>query len=387
MLGVKSHMDFVRYCINEQQCVPAIKSWDALFLFMQQQALVGIGFSGLERLKAAEVEVPRDIVLQWYAMSEQIRQRNVEMNKKCVELTEMLRKDGFHSCILKGQGNALLYDVRCERGEGRSMSFLRQPGDIDLLVDGDKKNIIKYVKQRYPQAKVAYQHIDYPVFKDVEVELHYLPTYLNNPIYNLRLKKWYKTQTDIFSNYVELPDGQGEIPVPTGDFNVVFQLAHMMHHFFDEGIGLRQMIDYYFLLKSGNNNQVQGSRFKDYGQLTVQGSRFKVYGSIESLEETLKYLNLYNFAGAVMYIMKEVLGLEEQYLIVPVDDKRGETLLKEILRGGNFGKYSGLDQNNAAKKYFQKTWRNMQLVKEYPAEALCEPFFRTWHFFWRVMHS
>lgn len=105
------------------------------------------------------------------------------------------------------------------------------------------------------------------------------------------------------------------------------------------------------------------------------------------MKETLKYLNLYKFAGAVMYIMKEVLGLDEKYLIVPIDERRGKTLLKEILKGGNFGHYSNLDQNNAAKKYFQKTWRNMHLVREYPAEALCEPIFRTWHFFWRMMNG
>ena len=107
---------------------------------------------------------------------------------------------------------------------------------------------------------------------------------------------------------------------------------------------------------------------------------------MEDVRETLKYLNLDKFAGAVMYIMKEVLGLEEKYLIVPVDERRGKTLLNEILKGGNFGHHSGLAQNNAAKKYFQKTWRNMQLVKEYPEEALCEPFFRTWHYFWRMIH-
>ena len=111
-----------------------------------------------------------------------------------------------------------------------------------------------------------------------------------------------------------------------------------------------------------------------------------VNGSTENMKETLKSLNLYKFAGAVMYIMKEMLGLDEKYLIVPIDERRGKTLLKDILKGGNFGHYSNLDQNNAAKKYFQKTWRNMHLVKEYPAEALCEPIFRTWHFFWRMAH-
>ena len=118
------YLDFVRYCIDEKQCIPSISEWDALFLFMQQQALLGVGFRGLERMKKAGVDVPRDVVLKWYAISEQIRRRNVEMNKMCVELTEMLKKDGFESCILKGQGNARLYPD----------PLSRQPGDIDVWV-------------------------------------------------------------------------------------------------------------------------------------------------------------------------------------------------------------------------------------------------------------
>ena len=161
----------------------------------------------------------------------------------------------------------------------------------------------------------------------------------------------------------ELPEGAGAIPVPTVKFNIVFQLAHMMHHFFDEGIGLRQMMDYYYVLKSDGRRQM------------------------EDVSETLRYLGLWKFASAVMYVMREVFALELQYMIAPVDERRGKTLLNEILKGGNFGHYSSLDQENAFKKYFQKTWRNMQLVKEYPAEALCEPFFRTWHFFWRLKYK
>ena len=357
-------LDIFRYALNpDRQAIPNVKEldWYGFYHFAREQAIAGFLFEGVKRLGEKGIKPPFELLMQWIALAEQIAGRNRHINNKCLEIVKQFNEAGFQCVVLKGQGNALMYPN----------PLSRCPGDIDLLVKGNKKDIINYVKQRFPHTKTAYQHIDYPVFKDVEVELHYLPTYLNNPIYNHRFQKWYNKMADGggLKEEVELPEEMGAIPVPTVEFNIVFQLAHMMHHFFDEGIGLRQMIDYYYVLK----------RIEDPLRLPLYKGR--------NLEETLKYLGLWKFAGAVMYIMKEVLGLEDKYLIVPVDERRGKTLLNEILKGGNFGHYSGLDQHNAAKKYFQKTWRNMKLVKEYPAEALCEPVFRTWHFFWRLRHK
>lgn len=366
-LSSKEHLAFVRYCIDEQQCVPTVTDWHALFAFMQEQALLGVGFRGIERMKEAGVDIPRNLLLKWYAISEQIRQRNVEMNKKCVELAEMLKKDGFESCILKGQGNAVMYPN----------PYTRQPGDIDIFllpqgclsISERRKVVMEYVRSKFPEAKIRYQHIDFPVFKDVEVEMHFIPTAKNNPVYNHRIQRWVEERiAEQCRHVVEIPDGVGQIAVPTLEFNIIYQLSHLMHHFFDEGVGLRQMMDYYYLLRKAKDDN--GPQTTDNGGLIA----------------TLKYLNLYQFAGAVMWVLHEVSGLEEDYYIAPSDEWRGKLLLDEILKGGNFGHYSGLTNHNTGTKYFLKIKRNMRFVRAYPAEALCEPLFRTWHFFWRVAH-
>ena len=109
------------------------------------------------------------------------------------------------------------------------------------------------------------------------------------------------------------------------------------------------------------------------------------------VQRELKYLGLWKFAGAVMYVLHETLGLSEEKMIAPMDEKRGRLLLAEILDGGNFGrhftKYAGFTHQSMGKKYFLKIWRNMHFVRYYPAEALCEPLFRTWHFFWRLKYK
>ena len=358
---------FIRYSLDDTQPLPEDierMDWAGLFWFCQEQAIAGVVFHTIEKLKNERIEIPREVLLQWFALSEQLKQRNMLLNQRCVELVEMFHNDGLECCILKGQGNALMYPN----------PYSRTPGDIDILVRpktderGKKADVRKvvteYVRRRFPKTRIRYQHIDYPVFSDVEVEVHFIPTAKNNPIYNKRIQKWadewLNKKADGGYLMAELPDGQGKIPVPSVEFNVIYQMSHLMHHFFDEGIGLRQFVDYYFLLKSD-----------------VRSQRSDV-----SL--TLKHLGLWKFAGAVMYVMREVFALEEQYMIAPVDEKRGKTLLNEILKGGNFGKYSGLTQHSTGGKYFLKHLRNLHFVREYPSEALCEPIFRTWHFFWRL---
>ena len=213
----------------------------------------------------------------------------------------------------------------------------------------------------------------------VPVELHFMPCVMNNPIYNARLQKWFRRNADLqCSNVVELPDGVGEIAVPTTAFNVVYQLCHLYHHFFDEGIGMRQMVDYYYVLVKSEEERVKNCT-------ATEGK-----ANVTSLQRELKSLGLWKFAGAVMYVLHVVLGLPEERMIRSMDVKRGELLLSEILNGGNFGKhftkYGHFTQQGMAKKYFLKIWRNMHFVRYYPAEALSEPIFRTWHFFWRLKH-
>ena len=206
-------------------------------------------------------------------------------------------------------------------------------------------------------------------FDGVPVELHFFPGIMNNPIYNARLQKWFKRNADLqCSNVVSLPDGIGEIAIPTTAFNVVYQLTHLYHHFFDEGIGMRQIIDYYYVV---NNDEL----------LAIK----------DTLQKELKHLGLWKFARAVMYVLHETLGLSEEKMIAPMDEKRGKLLLAEILNGGNFGqhftKYGHFTQQGMAKKYFLKIWRNMHFVRYFPAEALSEPIFRTWHFLWRMWNK
>ena len=428
-------------------------NWHELYSFASKQALLGLCFEGIERLGKEYPEelkqnpIGRELLMTWMGKAQQIRRQNLKVNAVAGKLFSMLREDGLRCCILKGQGNALMY----------LNPYSRTPGDIDVWVNASREDITKYAKHHFEIGDdIRFHHLE-TSFDGVPVELHFFPGIMNNPIYNARLQKWFKRNADLqCSNVVSLPDGIGEIAIPTTAFNVVYQLTHLYHHFFDEGIGMRQIIDYFLVVNDFSKNVFLDTDFSNHPvnfsnhpvPLSKEGSTFspspsssgsgdvtalrcseplrsKVGGaskpspncagwdrlSIEGdnsagsatavtssastalvvVQRELKYLGLWKFAGAVMFVLKEVLGLSEDKMIVPVDEKRGRLLLAEILNGGNFGKhftkYGGFTHQSMGKKYFLKIWRNMHFVRYYPAEALCEPIFRTWHFFWRMKNK
>ena len=360
--------DFLIYCLGKKENMSRViagMDWQELYSFASKQALLGLCFEGIERLGKEYPEelkrnpIGRELLMNWMGKSQQISRQNMKVNTVASKLYSMLREDGLRCCILKGQGNALMYPN----------PYSRTPGDIDVWIDASRERIMEYAQKKFElEDDIRLQHLETSL-DGVPVELHFFPCSMNNPIYHARLQKWFRRNADLqCSHIVGLPDGAGDIAIPTTAFNVVYQLTHLYHHFFDEGIGMRQIIDYYYVV---NNDEL----------LAIK----------DTLQKELKHLGLWKFAGAVMYVLHEALGLSGEKMIAPMDEKRGKLLLAEILNGGNFGqhftKYGHFTQQGMAKKYFLKIWRNMHFVRYYPAEALSEPIFRTWHFFWRMKNK
>lgn len=291
------------------------------------------------------------------AKTQQIRRQNMNVNGVAAKLYSKFREDGLRCCILKGQRNAVMYPN----------PYSRTPGNIGVWVYASREDITEYAKNHFKQEDdIRFHHLE-TTMDGVSVELHFYPGIMNNPIYNARLQKWFKRNADLqCSNVVSLPDGIGEIAIPTTAFNVIYQLTHLYHHFFDEGIGMRQIIDYYYVV---NNDEL----------LVIR----------DTLQKELKHLGLWKFARAVMYVLHETLGLSEEEMIAPMDEKRGKMLLAEILSGGNFGQYDErYDFGHSSFEHnIQRLFRDLRLMRYYPAEALSEPIFRTWHFFWRMKNK
>ena len=469
----KIFFDFLRFCIGSAKEIPdSLKEvdWKEQYCIAQKQALLGVLFYGIRRLPK-ELAPEQKLLMQWMAMAEMIRKQNIKLFLDSVKVCQNFENEGFANCILKGQGNALLYPD----------PYMRTPGDIDIYLSGGRKKIMKYVDQVCPNQVMRYHHVDFPVMKTA-IEVHFTPSYMFCPIHNRRMQKWFEEVMGEQCNHrVALPDGYGEIHVPKVSFNVIYILSHLYRHIFTEGIGLRQLLDYYYIVcdfckvyQIPSNHQINFSNpsvslskgsstfspnpsFSESGDVTAhsaeffesprpslakEGStshpsplsseerdvtalrcseplRYKVGGAskpspgcegwdrldgsgdtsfaaesssaaLDVVQRELKHLGVWKFAQAVMFVMKEVFGLSEDRMIVPMDEKEGRFLLDEIMRGGNFGQYddrmgSKVDESKIH-RYFRMNLRNLRFVKHYPTEAVCEPVFRTWFAGWKFIN-
>ena len=354
----KIFFDFLRFCIGSAKEVPvSLKEadWKELYCIAQKQCLVGVLFDGVKKLPAEHVEMKKELLLRWMAESQILKKVNVRLNDAAIQVSEWFGKKGFRTCILKGQGNALMYPN----------PYSRTPGDIDIWVEGGDERVISFVRSISPHEKACYHHIEFPSYNGVEVEVHYRPSFLQCFWHNRRLQKYYEmVKEEQFSHRMKLGE-QGEIAIPTAEFNLIFQLTHIYAHLMNEGTGLRQLLDYYFVLLHADIK------------------------NLAELQRILKHFGLWKFAGAIMYIMQAVFGMPASRLIVPSNEKYGIFVLNEVLEAGNFGKYD--ERNRFGKSQLghnlQRVYRDIRLVKYFPMEALSEPLFRTWHFFWRLCHK
>ena len=442
----KIFFDFLRFCIGSAKEIPgSLKEvdWKELYAIAKKQCLVGILFDGIKKLPAEHVGMKKELLLQWMAESQMLEKANVRLNDAAIQVSEWFRKKGFRTCILKGQGNALMYPN----------PYSRTPGDIDIWVEGGDKRVISFVRSISPHEKACYHHIEFPPYKGVEVEVHYRPSFLLCFWHNRKLQKYYeRVKEEQFSHRVMLGE-QGEVAIPTAEFNLIFQLTHIYAHLMNEGIGLRQLLDYYFVVcdfykvyqtstnhsASFSNHPVifsnhpvplskEGStfspspsssgsgdvtalrcseplRYKDGGaskpspgcagwdRLEMSGEMYSdcagaSSAALDRVQKELKELGLWKFAGGIMYIMQEVFGMPASLLIVPPNEKYGKFVLNEVLEAGNFGRHDERNRFGKSKlgHNLQRVYRDIRLVRFFPAEALSEPIFRTWHFFWRLKH-
>lgn len=321
--------------------VPSASEWSALYQESQRQAVLGIMVDGLERLPSEQLPQQR-LLLQWIGLAQMNEGAYLHHREKAKILTTHLQKKGYPSCVLKGIGLAQYYPVPTRR----------QCGDIDMWVNGDRKELMDYLRSEYEITGIVWHHVVVQIFGDVETEIHFSPIWLHNPFYNVRVQRWFDSSKD----KQMVVNEQLGFAYPSVGFNAVYSLLHSFHHLIEEGLGLRHIVDYFYILKK------------------------LPYDQKPAVVENLKKFGLLKFAAGVMWVLGDVCGMSSEYLLCEPDEKEGLFLFDEIMRGGNFGHYRKDNrQRNTSSRMFA-------LLPHYPNEVLWVVPWKLWHRCWRLLN-
>lgn len=375
--------ELIRVAIGTQEMLsvaPSEEEWHQLYDMAKKQSIVGICFVGLQQMGGSVMQLKNNPLtenlskkdyMRWMAMAAKIQQRNSKVNQRCVDLQRMLASDGYKSCVLKGQAVGSLYGP---------LAGLRQSGDIDTWMVSKPKEVIEWARKTGKMYYYDYHHADIDIFEETEVELHYRPSLSRNLIRNCRLQRWFKEEgakhivSDFDSNYNSNLNFNSEgkelcFSKPDYEFNVLLTMNHNFFHLMYEGVGFRQFMDLFFILKSCEDDKQR-----------------------EKAWHLMEYMQLKRFTRASMWIMKEVFGLEEKYLLCESDEAAGRFLLSEIMQAGNFGHHDNRLKENRYKTSrvgLMAVWmkHNLRLIKYYPADVLWTPIgilrislWRRWHY-------
>lgn len=375
----KGFLDFLQYSLADDEQAPLPQhidsvKWHEMHEFGKKQAILGIYFHGIMKLDAkmkAEQDKQKSHEIfkgnkptiqelgKWMLTQQNITKSNDKLFHWCGKIYQKFSQQGLECYILKGQGNNYYYPDLYER----------IPGDIDVVINSNRKTILKYCKKSIKKYDIKYRHIEF--HKDgIIIEVHFFPVHMNNPFNDRRLQRWFKEHIQEQCHHlVELPHHYGKMPIPTVEFSLISQLGHVLQHELTDGVGLRQVIDYYYLVKAFHRQDKE----TDFNYTTLT-----------------KEFGLYRFAQAMMWILREILGIEEEKLLVPPDDLAGSILWNDIMDGGNFGKYyqddSIIEERSPLKRFFLIIKRNNRYMKLYPSEVLWVPLIRIWHFTWQLFN-
>lgn len=324
---------------------PTPAEWERVFRMARHQALLGVCYEGILRLPEHQ-RPPQEILDRWARLAEKVAGIHRLHERRVEEMEGILSRLGLHACLLKGTALSRLYPVP-ER---------RMCGDIDIWVEGTHDSILQALRSSYHPYQIIYQECKVDFFPDVVVEVHFHASKMYNPFLNARLQRFLEQESPIRKDAV--------LTVPDARFNAVYCMAHMFHHYLEGGIGLRQMMDYQYVL-----------------QVLDPADRGPVMA-------TLRHLGMGRFTAAMMESLRFNFGLEESFFLCEPDARLGRKLMEETIRGGNFGlldrrNYQTQDESRLH-RFFRKSSRVLSHLSQYPREVAWAPYARLEHYLWRL---
>lgn len=257
----------------------------AIMKIAEEQSVIGLITAGLEHVR--DIKIPQTWTLRFFGNTLQIEQRNKKMNEFVERLIALLRKNDLYTLLVKGQGIAQCYEK----------PLWRASGDVDLLLSDS--NYEKTKRLLAPLATVV--ETEFTHFKHQGMTIDGWVVELHGTLHS-RLSRGVddmidSVQDDVFygGRVRSWQNGKTQVFLPAPDEDVIFVFTHILHHYFFEGIGLRQICDWCRLLwtyREMIDCKLLGQRLRRAGLMT----EWKAFASfaVEYLGMPIEAMPLYS---------------------------------------------------------------------------------------------
>lgn len=303
--------------------------WKSLLELSKEQCVFGILADVLATFKG-NVEVSRDVLLIWIGLVMKLEQRNIKMNRMVISLFGKMRSLGLHPVLMKGQAFAQNYPNPLHRVCGDIDLYFKQQDDCKKAIDW----AIRVGGYAHQGNESAWEHKHFAInLKGFEVELHYQICRFENHRLQKRLQNIIDHEFAVNEPYYVRIEGE-EIETVPPTLSVLHQLMHITRHLLEAGVGIRQICD-----------------------LAVYIDRHCDEINADVLRRYVEELQLDEVAGALGYILVEMLGLKKEKWPLEIVADHAEFIIREIFDGGNFGRQRTAFQRN--ENVFVRKWHSM----------------------------
>lgn len=349
-------LDLLRVSLGTQEALSAVPSgeqWQEIYALAEKHTLVSFVTQGISRLP--QEQLPDMVLLMdWLGQGENNKIQHKIQCEQWASVAAHLAEEQLPYCLLKGLGVAQYYP---EPG-------LRACGDFDIWIPATRERVRAFAEKYGQRGHEIYHHVDAGQIDGAEVELHFTPSWMNNICVNNRFQRWLRESFDTHCEEVLI--GENKVRVPDVAFNLVYVLNHIYRHIFNEGVGLRQIIDYYYVLR------------------TISDERFVINDEAGAVRDEavrlIREFHMMKFAGALMWVLHEVLGMPAEQLLVAPDEARGRALIREVLLAGNFGHYDSRNtysmHDPLLRRIASRMKHDFRFFTQYPEETLWSPIWK-----------
>ena len=285
------------------------------------------------------IKLEREDALGLYAKMKAIEKANARVNENLVSFVNFMERKGIDYIIVKGQVAGSFYPN----------PDARMSGDVDLYFVGENYEKIKSLVEQ----RLGKQLSKLSDGKHVEFEVNGVIFELHDKLSRLATRKHQAYWDQMIDNAIlegtdtVMINGK-EIKTLSATYNAMYIFVHLFYHMTASGVGLRQLCDWARVLHNLNDNvndnenllNTKAQRDKDFNDNRTPSLNREGWGgsSISGPLKELGYLKAYKAMGAFLV---EYLGLPEEhfpFVLTEQDRKWVETIKKNILKRGNFGR-------------------------------------------------